>query len=215
MLNRKHHQLEVTVSARFPAKLGVAPDCRTEGPGRGEVRGFRTCRTGQNPVLGKNGEIELLVCLKSASAKINDVDERQSKSLELGECSQLKQEFLFYSLQLEVICEKLMILNHRSSQCKVSSKCLYKCRSFHPPLFHIKRCCFGAQSNSCYCSFMFTFSCWVSFKNQIIWTFVAPVLVICVVRCPFRPRTINLNKKATSAKIVSSPLFSERFFPEC
>ena len=105
MLNRKHHQLEVTVGARFPAELEVAPDCRTEGRGRGRGRGggrgggrgFRTCRTGQNPVLGINGEIELLVCLKSASAKINDVDERQSKSLELGEWSQLKQIFLSFS----------------------------------------------------------------------------------------------------------------------
>ena len=44
MLNRKHHQLEVAVGARFPAKLEVAPDCRTEGrgpagPGPGPGRG--------------------------------------------------------------------------------------------------------------------------------------------------------------------------------
>lgn len=38
------------------------------------------------------------------------------------------------------------------------------------------------------CILSCNFSCWVSFSNNLIWTFVAPVLAVCMVRFNFAIR---------------------------
>ena len=51
----------------------------------------------------------------------------------------------------------------------------------------LNRCIFQKYlSRLLWQSFSFHQSCWVSFSNNLIWTFVGPVLLVCLVRIIFR-----------------------------